>query len=150
MSLPLNAKPEPYQSLIDSAETWHEQGHYKEAVIIAQTALELFTEKTLGELYHSRRIEYLKPVFEDLLINYNLANTKVSGVYVALSGDPIRQAPFWAALQDHAELRNKLVHDGQDATKEQSRRSLEAVKAAISHVLNMVLGRGSSMYNGSQ
>jgi hypothetical protein len=134
MQLPLNAKPEPYESLIDSAVTWHEQGHYKEAVIIAQTALELFTEKMLGQLYQARQIEYLKPQFENLLINYNLANTKVSGLYMALSGDLIRQAPFWSALQDHAELRNKLVHDGQDATKEQSHRSLQAVTAAINHV----------------
>jgi hypothetical protein len=38
---------EPYAALIESAETWHADGHYKEAVIIAQSALELFTEKFL-------------------------------------------------------------------------------------------------------
>ncbi|MDB5178671.1 MAG: hypothetical protein JWN01_614 [Patescibacteria group bacterium] len=131
---PITPSHEPYQSLIDSAETWHKQGHYKEAVILAQTGLELFTEKTLGHLYQTRQLEYLKPEFEHLLINYNIGNSKVSGLYIALSGDEIKQAPFWAALTDHVELRNKLVHDGQDATAEQSRNSLDAVKALISHV----------------
>lgn len=135
MSLPLAYTHEPYQSLIDSAYTWHEQGHYKEAVIIAQTAIELFTEKILGHLYEVRQVEFLKPEFENLLINYNMANNKVSGLYMALSNDPIRQAPFWAALQDHAELRNKLVHEGQDATLEQSAASLKAISELIKHVL---------------
>ena len=135
MSLPLiPASHEPYQSLIDSAETWHQEGHYKEAVIIAQTGLELFTEKMLGQLYKIRGIEYLKPEFEHLLINYNLGNAKVSGLYVALSGDPVKQEPFWLALTEHVELRNKLVHDGEDATEAQARASLDAVKALIAHV----------------
>lgn len=125
---------EPYQSLLISAESWHAQGQYKEAVILAQTGLELFTEKVLGRLYAGRQIEYLKPVFESLLINYNLGNSKVSGVYVALSGDEIKQQPFWQALASHVELRNRLVHDGEDATEEQSRRSLDAVIAAVAHI----------------
>jgi hypothetical protein len=126
--------PEPYQALLNSAVAWHEQGQYKEAVIIAQTALELFTEKTLGHLYQVRHIEYLKPQFEHLLINYNIGNTKVSGLYMALSGDDINQAPFWSAVNDHVELRNRLVHDGQDATEPESKRSLKAVQALIAHI----------------
>lgn len=126
---------EPYQTLLDSAETWHNQGHYKEAVIIAQTGLELFTEKMLGYLYRARGVEYLKPQFENLLINYNIGNTKVSGLYIALSNDPIRQESFWAPLIEHVELRNKLVHDGEDATEVQARSSLNAVKALIDHVI---------------
>lgn len=135
MSLPLVfTQHEPYQSLIDSAESWHEQGHYKEAVILAQIALELFTEKVLGHLYHARGIGYLKPQFEHLLINYNIGNSKVSDLYVALAEDPIKQATFWTDLTRHVELRNRLVHEGQDATEAESRRSLDAVRALIEHI----------------
>lgn len=125
---------EPYQSLLLSAESWHDQGQYKEAVILAQTGLELFTEKILGHLYQTRGIEYLRPVFESLLINYNLGNGKVSGLYIVLSGDEIKQQPFWQALTDHVELRNRLVHDGEDATEDQSRRSLDAVGEVVAHI----------------
>jgi hypothetical protein len=135
MTLPLiPTSHEPYQALIDSAVTWHEQGHYKEAVIIAQTGLELFTEKVLGHLYHTRHIEYLKGDFGHLLINYNIGNSKVSSLYMTLSSDQINQQPFWSHIADHVELRNRLVHDGEDATQEQSRQSLEAVKALVAHV----------------
>ncbi len=135
MSLPLPfTKPEPYQSLLDSADTWCQQGHYKEAVILVQIALELFTEKVLGHLYQVRNISYLKPQFEHLLVNYNLGNSKVSGLYMALSGDKITQAPFWSRLTEHVELRNRLVHDGQDATESQSRASLTAIQALIVHI----------------
>jgi hypothetical protein len=125
---------EPYQNFLDSAEAAHAGGQYKEAVILAQTALELFTEKTLGHLYKARQIEYLKPSFERLLINYNLANAKVSGLYMALAEDKITQQPFWSDLTAHVELRNDLVHEGKDASVVQSRNSLDAVTKLIAHV----------------
>jgi hypothetical protein len=86
---------DPYRNLLASAEAAHEQRQYKEAVILAQTALELFTEKIPGHLYTTRSVGYLKPVFENLLINYYIVNAKVSRLYIALSGDEIRQEPFW-------------------------------------------------------
>ena len=125
---------EPYQNLLDSAVAAQDGHQYKEAVILAQTALELFTEKVLGRLYIARDIVYLKPVFEHLLINYNLVNAKVSGLYVALSGDQIRQEPFWSPLVAHGELRNALVHEGKDASLRQSQASIEAVTSLIEHV----------------
>ena len=125
---------EPYQNFLDSAEAAHAQGQYKEAVILAQTALELFTEKILGRLYKVRNIDYLKPQFEHLLINYNIANGKVSGLYMALSEDKITQEPFWSNVVAHVELRIDLVHEGKDASVLQSRNSLDAVTALIEHV----------------
>jgi hypothetical protein len=132
--LPNFTASEPYQNLLAAAESAHAQGQSKEAVILAQTAVELFTEKTLGELYTVRHIEYLKTEFEHLLINYNIGNAKVSGLYVALSQDDIKQAQFWSAFVAHTELRNDLVHEGKDATAEQSRASLDAVMSLIDHV----------------
>jgi hypothetical protein len=133
ISLVFNSR-DPYRNLLDSAMAAHEQNQYKEAVILAQTSLELFTEKILGHLYVVRDIVYLKAEFEHLLINYNLVNAKVSGLYIALSGDQIKQEPFWSALADHTELRNALVHEGEDATHDQSRNSLDAVARLIEHV----------------
>ncbi|HVQ44211.1 MAG TPA: hypothetical protein VMT30_04575 [Candidatus Saccharimonadia bacterium] len=130
--------PEPYQNLLAAAQAEHDHGHYKEAVILAQTAVEIFTEKALRQLYQARRLEYLKATFEHLLINYNIGNTKVSQLYIALSNDDIKQAPFWSRFIAHTELRNELVHEGKDATEAQSRASLEAVKALIDHVAEAI------------
>jgi len=125
---------EPYQNLFDAASAAQTSGEYKEAVIIAQTALELFTEKALGHLYKARHIEYLKSEFEHLLINYNIGNAKVSGLYMALAEDKITQETFWSAVVAHTELRNDLVHEGKDATAAQSQASLDAIAALIAHV----------------
>lgn len=132
--LPILASSDPYQNLLSAAEAAHEQGQYKEAVILAQTSVELFVEKVLGRLYEARQIGYLKTEFEHLLINYNIGNAKVSGLYIALSEDPIKQAPFWSSFIAHTELRNALVHEGVDATEQQSRASLDSVTALIDHV----------------
>lgn len=125
---------EPYANLLAAAQSAHEQAHYMEAVILAQTAVELFMEHILGQLYVKRDIEYLKPPFEHLLINYNIGNSKVSGLYIALSGDKVKQAPFWPRFIDHTELRNALVHEGVTATQAQSLASIESVAALIAHV----------------
>ena len=138
MNQPLFSSVEPYENLLNAAETAFAEGQAKDSVIVAQTAVELFTEKILGELYVKRGIEYLKAPFENLLINYNIGNAKVSKLYIALAEDDIKQEPFWAAFIAHTELRNALVHEGEEATAEQARASLEAVSALISHVRSHV------------
>ena len=50
MNQPLFSSPEPYENLLNAAETAFAEGQAKESVILAQTAVELFTEKILGEL----------------------------------------------------------------------------------------------------
>ena len=125
---------EPYQSLLAAAVASHTAGDHKVAVILAQTAVELFTAKVLAGLYRQRQVEYLKGPFEHLLINYNIGNSKVSELYMALSGDEINQAPFWSRFTDHVQLRNNLVHDGQDATAVQAAASLAAVNQLIDHI----------------
>jgi hypothetical protein len=53
---------------------------------------------------------------------------------MALSGDLINQEPFWSDITEHVELRNRLVHDGQDATEQEARASLKAIRELMEHV----------------
>jgi hypothetical protein len=128
---------ESYDNLVEAAQHEHDHGHHEEAIILAQTAVEIFTEKVLRHLYAQRKIEYLKGAFEHLLINYNIGNAKVSELYIALSEDDIKQAPFWSAYIAHTELRNDLIHEGKDATAGQSEASLAAVRALIAHIVSV-------------
>lgn len=136
--LPILNADQPYRNLLDAAEAAHEQGQYKEAVILAQTAVELFTERILGRLYVTRQIEYLRDPLEHLLINYNIGNSKVSRLYIALSEDQIHEQPFWPKFVSHTELRNELIHEGRDASVVDSRNSLEAVNALVEHVERII------------
>ncbi len=56
-------------------------------------------------------------------------------MYATLSRDPdIAQQPFWSALTDHVKLRNDIVHDGIDATKQEAEASYAAVDALMNYV----------------
>ncbi len=136
MTLPLSFSPQaPHLNLIDSAKQWHDQGHYKEAIILLQTGVELFTEQVFGQLYRQRHIEYLQPQLERLLFNnYSLGSDKVASLYEALSEDNLREQPFWSTFKQHVELRNDIVHQGGDATREQSERSIHVIEQLIAHV----------------
>ncbi len=125
----------PYARLQHSAEAWHTEGYYSESIILLQTAVELFTEQTFDHLCRQRNIQYLRDQLERLLFNnYNLAHDKVVSLYEALAGDEIRQQSFWSEFKKHAELRNDIVHDGRNATKAESERSLRAVSELIDYV----------------
>ncbi len=136
MSLPLHFNQQaPYLSFIDSAQQWHEQGHYKEAIVLLQTGAELFTEQVFSQLCRQRHIEYLRSQLERLLFNnYNLGHDKVVSLYETLSEDEIRRQPFWPAFKEHTERRNDIVHDGREVSQEESERSIAAVQALIVHV----------------
>src|SRR5688500_9316231 len=97
----------PHLSMINSAKHWHEQGQYKESIILLQTGMEIFTEQIFDFLCRHRQIEYLQPQLERLLFNnYNLGHDKVASLYEALSEDELRKTPFWATFKQHVELRN--------------------------------------------
>jgi hypothetical protein len=124
-----------YRGVLDSARQRHEQGHYNEAIILLQTGVELFTEQTFDQLCHKRQIEYLQPQLERLLFNnYNLGHDKVVSLYEALSEDKLRQAPFWTDFKRHVELRNDIVHQGREATQDESQASIRAVEQLIDHI----------------
>jgi hypothetical protein len=128
-----------YIKLIDSAKQWHEQGHYKEAVILAQTGAELFTEQTFGELYRRRDIQYLQPQIQRLLFNnYSLGSDKVVSLYEALSGDDLRAQPFWSTFKQHTELRNDIVHQGREATEADAKHSIAVVEELIGHISHLL------------
>ncbi len=124
-----------HRVLLDSARARLQDGHTNEAIVIAQTAAELFAEETFNLLYERRGIADLKRVIGRLLYeNYNLAHDRVASLYEGLSGDQIKQRPFWSRYKDHNELRNDIVHDGRIATPEEAEASLGVVEELIAHL----------------
>jgi len=132
---------QPYLSLLESAQNRHDHGDYQEAVILAQTATEIFMEQVFDRLFARRDIEYLQLPVERLLYrNFSLGHDKVANLYEALSGDAIRRLPLWSAYKEHTELRNDVIHQGRAVDAGQSARSLESVRALIDHVRQAALG----------
>jgi hypothetical protein len=139
------SKQEPYLSLLKAAHEQHDHGDYQEAIILAQTAVEIFIEQVFDCLFTKRGIEYLQAPVERLLYrNFSLGHDKVANLYEALSGDAIRQLPLWSQYKAHTELRNDVVHQGREVDAEQSQHSLDSVQALIDHVRQAVLGESAA------
>ena len=118
-------------------------GHPAAAAVAAQTASEVFLERTLAELFELRKIDFLWADVGDLIPSYNIAkpDKRLRHLYSTLSDDfEITEQSFWQGLCEHVKLRNKIVHDGTDATRQQAEASYAAVDALMNHV-NGVLAR---------
>lgn len=132
-------KSEPYFNILAAAKSRHEEGNFQEAVILAQTAVEIFMERIYDRLFAKRNITDLQLPIERLLYrNYNLGHDKVVSLYEALANDEIRKAPFWPSFKMHNELRNDVVHQGRLVTKEESAKSMAVIDELIAHVIEAV------------
>lgn len=134
------------RQLLLSARSLTSDGHFAAAVVAAQTASEVFMEGTLRELFQLRKIDNFWGEIGAFIPNYNIAaNKKLRRLYTALSGDDdIAQKPFWRKLVDHVELRNDIVHDGNDATEAQSEASYAAVDELMNHINGVLAGLRTS------
>jgi|GEM_PF-2623904 hypothetical protein len=128
---------QPYLTLLNAARQQYDAGDYQEVVVLAQTAIELFTEQVFDYLFAKKDIQYLqKPVERLLYRNFNLAHGKVAGLYEALSGDKIYNEPIWSQYKEHTELRNDIVHQGREINAAQATHSLKVVEDLICHIGN--------------
>lgn len=128
---------ERYQVLLDAAKKLREQGYHAAAIVTAQTACEVCTELVLSAMLHTSGIEKRVAVLiTDPLPNYNLLRKRVQQVYEAFSEDKIRRGePLWQSFRTHVERRNKIVHQGREATPQEANDSIAAAEAVIGYLL---------------
>ena len=98
------------------------------AVIIAQTAIEVCTERVISKFIDRRGLTFLRAWIEDRLVNYNIQRDDVKALYKALTQDgTITAQVFWTSnrLKQHVELRNDIAHRGKVAEFEDGKASVE-------------------------
>ena len=124
-----------YITLIIAAHDQYDTGDFQEAIVLAQTASELFAEQVFDYLFAKRDVQYLQGPVERLLYrNFSLAHSKVVGLYEALSDDRLTQQAIWSQYKEHTELRNDIVHQGREIDAAQAKRSLQIVEDLIKHI----------------
>lgn len=127
--------PKSYIILLNAARGEITKNDFQQAVVLAQTASELFAEQVFDYLFKKRQIDYLQRPVERLLYrNFNFAHGKVVGLYEALANDRVTKTATWSNYKEHTELRNDVVHQGRDVTREQAERSLNIVENLIRHI----------------
>jgi hypothetical protein len=107
------------------------------AVVIAQTAIEVCTERLVSKSLALRGAAFLQAWIDDRLLNYNLAREDVKALYKAVTEDTtITDQNFWTSgrLKAHVELRNAIAHRGKTATAEEANASLIVAEQIINHM----------------
>lgn len=110
------------------------------AVIIAQTAIEVCTERIITRSLVRRGAEFLSDWVDGRLPNYNVFREDVKALYKAVTEDAtIAEQDFWSSgrLKAHVELRNAIAHRGRIATPEEAAASITVAEQIIAHMSNI-------------
>jgi hypothetical protein len=110
--------------LLQSAEGLFRIKAYAPAVIVAQTACEVASERAIGRAFRKRGVADLEAPVTGFFSSYSLKNERIRKVYGALTGDSIQHAPFWSAYCEMVKLRNDAVHEGKDIPEADARTGL--------------------------
>lgn len=121
-----------YGVLLAQAARWVEAGQHEIAIIIAQTACEVFTASAFDSMVNKKGGAWIKGT--KLIWNYDLSNDRFRELYIALTADNIHQHRMWKVFSDGNRLRNAIIHKGIGANREQSGRFLGSVRVIIAHV----------------
>lgn len=125
----------PHTVLLETSRQLLDQARYRSAaVVMAQTACEVFTEVAFATILKNMGLESLDEPLSKLARSFNLTNVRVRKLYVALSQDSIHQTSFWNGYIELVELRNKVVHKGKLVTAQQARDSYLTATQMIRHL----------------
>jgi hypothetical protein len=132
--------PPHHRHLLGRAGQLLADGQPALAVVVAQTACEVFTEQLLTRLVDRLDEPLRKWVLRRQPRLPEIDDDRVRDLYVALSGDRIQDQPFWSRSLAHVQLRHQVVHKGVHVAPEQAEASCEAIRLMLDH-LEGVRGR---------
>lgn len=119
------------------------ESHFEWAVVLAQTACEVYVLDILGRRADQLGGDAMKRV--EGLPGTNLANESVRRTFHAMTGyAPPEKEEWWSDYQAHAQRRHRIVHAGARVARQEAESSIEAAKAMIDflHWPSMSIGAG--------
>jgi hypothetical protein len=119
--------------LMDVARGLIDQGQFSIAVVVVHMACEVATEQKFSEAFRTKGINYLQESVTDLLNGYSLGNDRIRNLFVALTGDEVQKAAFWAKFKESATRRNKIMHEGLTVDKAAAEDSYRASDDLLTH-----------------
>lgn len=102
--------------------------------ILAHLACEVAVERTLSDAFARRGIASLEGPVSDALNGYNLANGKVRNIYTSLTGDEIREQPFWESFLRSAKRRGDIIRKGRIVGRSDAEESIRAAGDLLAHL----------------
>ena len=123
------------QRLIAMARSLIDEGQFSFAVVVAHTACEIATERSLDEGFSAKGLQDLQDWVQSLNYGYNLANDRIRRLYTALTGDKIqKEQPFWSTFKKSADRRNRIVHRAVIVEKADAEESYKVANALVARL----------------
>lgn len=141
----LNSNPRDprHLELLKLAQQLCEEDRPDLAVVTAQTACEVYAEVAIREMLRARKIGEFENVIPELLSSYSLMDRRGRRVFHALTGESIQRSEFWADYKAHVELRNRVVHRGEEVTTANASDSIAVAEAFHEYLANAWEGAAS-------
>jgi hypothetical protein len=124
-----NPRAPRHRELIALARQLCDEHKVDLAVVAAQTACEVYAEVAIREMLKARELGEFEEVIPELLTGYSLMDRRGQRVFHALTGESIQHSAFWERYKTHVELRNRVVHRGQQVEIDQANDSIVVAEA---------------------
>jgi len=125
-----------FQALLNSATHLLSIGQHGAAVLVAQTAIEVCTERVIAKSLEKRGAGFLQGWIHLRTRPYSLGTSpKTKALYQLVTGDvKIGQAPFWRRLTKHVKRRHAVGHRGQAVDLADAQDSVRVAGEAIQYL----------------
>lgn len=104
------------------------------ATIVAHLACEVAVERSFSDAFARKGIRSLEDPLADVLPGYNLANDKVRNLYSSLTGDEIREQPFWANFVWSAKRRDNIIRKGLIVGRADAEETFRVASDLLAHI----------------
>jgi hypothetical protein len=133
-----------FQALLNSARHLLSSGQHSAAVLVAQTAIEVCTERVIAGSLEKRGAGFLREWIDSRTRPYTLGTGgPTKSLYELLTGDQgIDRAPFWRRLTDHVKRRHAVGHRGLAVELNDAEDSVRVAGEAIQYLSGVAHGLG--------
>jgi hypothetical protein len=128
------------RTLLDTSRVLLADNHFGPAVVVAQTAVEVAMEASIGErLASSGTPDALREWItarDQRGRSYSPASERIQRLWTALTGDEVQKAPWWSDYIKLVRARDAFVHSGAPpGDRADVSTMLEGAAAAVEHIL---------------
>jgi ribosomal protein S12 methylthiotransferase accessory factor YcaO len=104
------------------------------AVVLCHTACDIAADRALAEALEKRSLGHTQAPLRAMFSGYSPKNDRIWDFYCTLTGDDIKQRPFWQKVVNSSKCRDGIIHSGKFATTKQA---TEAHKGAVEFVKHL-------------
>jgi hypothetical protein len=122
------------QILLTQARQFIDSDQSGMGIVLAHTACEVATEQAMSKAFSTKGLQSLEDAVMRFLNGYNLNNGRIRNLYTVLTEDNIILP---SGFEASSKRRNRIVHGGAGATKQEAEESYIACSDVVMHILRV-------------